>query len=128
MNLKLYVLILLVGALFGAFMALHFQPDHACPAIVKQEVQVNKVIKKKEFRYPNGTVEVQTVVEKNSHTFTETESVKEDRYAIGLKREYDFTNQKDIYELEIYRRFMGAYVGFSFNSANQIGIGILKTF
>jgi len=124
MNLKLYVFTLLVGALFGAFIALHFQPDKVCPAIVKQEVQVNKVIKKKEFRYPNGTVEVRTVVEKNSHTFIESKPLIKSEYLLGVSKSLD------AYSLTAGKRLFGNFYGTLRVEANlnRAELGLMGTF
>ena len=124
MNLKLYVFTLLVGALFGAFMALHFQPDKVCPAIVKQEIQVNTVVKKKVFRYPNGTVEVQTVVEKESIEKSISSPQSKPEYLIGIGKSID------AYSLTAGKRLFGNFYGTLRVEANlnRAELGLLGTF
>jgi len=124
MNLKLYVFTLLVGALFGAFMALHFQPDKVCPAIVKQEVQVNTLIKKKEFRKDGS---LKSVIEEKQDSTTvakSSEPQSKPEYLLGIGKSID------AYSLTAGKRLFGNFYGTLRVEANlnMAELGLLGTF
>lgn len=131
MNLKIELFKAFAFILVGAFLWARFQPKNKPQEVaqVQQQQQECKVIVKKVTR-PDGTVdEVTEFLAKNQQKQEQKIEPKKNVYGLGLKREYDFKNQKDLYELEIMRDTgLGFDIVFSYNSGNQAGIGIIKRF
>lgn len=119
---KLYFLLILLSALCGAFLALHFHEDKACP--VAQEVQVDTVVKKKAYRLPNGTAVVETVVEKSSHT--SIKPPEKNNYLLGAARSIDG------YSVTAGKRLFGDFYGIirieNNLNLNRVELGLMGTF
>lgn len=156
MNLKFNAIILLIGCALGGFSVFKLLPSPAllAPVAIPESEELSKLKKQlaeyssqkksviKEYNCANGALSKETSVDEQTaakiakESEAKTKKIKElviqpaqSKYALGLFREYDFKNQKDIYELSIYRHVaFGFHVGFSASTSKQYGIGILKTF
>jgi hypothetical protein len=129
-NLKLELLKACIFILIGAYLCKRFQPETSPnqPVISQKQEQQCKVIIKKVTK-PDGTINEVTEILSSQSQKQEVKIKPVKLYGLGLKREYDFKQQKDAYEASISRSVNDSLdVVFSYNTEQVAGVGLVLRF
>jgi hypothetical protein len=115
--------------LIGAYLCARFMPvDKVEPVVTQSQGQECKVIVKKVTK-PDGTIDEVTEFLSSQSQKQEVKAKPRKLYGLGLKREYDFKQQKDAYEASISRSVSDSLdVVFSYNSEQVAGVGVVVRF